>query len=50
MKYNKPEISELPNAVAAVQTSESLTLMKQIGPGDDQSTNRTTVSAYIADE
>ena len=50
MRYSKPEISELPNAVAAVQASESLTLIKNHAGQDDVSTTKMTVPAYIADE
>jgi len=50
MRYSKPEISELPNAVTAVQASDSLSLTKSIGGQDDVSTTHMTVAAYVADE
>lgn len=48
MKYSKPEISELPNAVAAVEASDSLA--KQSSDTDGIDLHKMTVSAYSADE
>lgn len=48
MKYSKPEISELPNAVTAVEAGESLA--KQTSATDGINLTKMTVSAYSADE
>lgn len=50
MRYTKPEISDLSNAVTAVQASQSLLPKKEDGPTDGIKPDMTTVSAYIADE
>ena len=50
MKYSKPEISELPNAVTAIQAGESFGMAK-CECGEDRSSDiKMTVPAYIADE
>lgn len=50
MKYSKPEISELPNAVTAIQAGESFGLAKNQQGSDISSDTKMTVPAYIADE
>ena len=50
MKYSKPEISELPNAVTAIQAGESFGLTKNQSGIDSSSDTKMTVPAYIADE
>ena len=48
MKYSKPEISELPNAVTAIEAGESLA--KQTSATDGIDPQKMTVAAYPADE
>ena len=50
MRYAKPEVSELPNAVSAVQAGDSISPHKEDGPTDGIVEDMTTVAAYIADE
>lgn len=45
MKYEKPEIVRLPDALAAVQMID-----KVLPPFDGDAESRTTVNAYEADE
>jgi hypothetical protein len=45
MKYDKPEIVRLPDAFAAVQG-----IGKELPPMDGDHPDRTTVTAYEADE
>jgi hypothetical protein len=48
MNYSKPEISELPNAVSAVEASNSLD--KQSSDTDGINLHKMTVAAYSSDE
>jgi hypothetical protein len=50
MNYSKPEISDLPNPVTAIQAGESLVLSKSQNGQDGTSDTRMTPAAYIADE
>lgn len=50
MKYSKPELSELPSAVTAIQAGESFDLIKNQSGADGTSDTKMTVPAYIADE
>src|SRR5690349_17365275 len=50
MTYCKPEISELSNAVAAVQAGDSLTISKSDIQEDGAGVDRMTPPAYSADE
>jgi hypothetical protein len=48
MTYHKPEISELPNAVSAVEAADSLN--KQASDTDGINLHKMTVAAYSSDE
>jgi hypothetical protein len=48
MTYRKPEISELPNAVSAVEATDSLA--KQASDTDGINLHKMTVTAYSSDE
>ena len=50
MRYEKPKISDLANAVTVIQASQSLLPTKEDGPTDGIKPDMTTVSAYVADE